>query len=65
MLLYIPADFNQRDKVEKTKRIGKPEENPKNNNRTTLIFKYIEKAYKLFLINLKGSFPSILFENTL
>ena len=42
--------------MEKTKRIGKPEENPKNNNRTNLISKYMEKASKLFLINLNRFF---------
>ena len=52
VLLSIPAAFNQRDKVEKTKRIGNPEENLKNKNHTTLISKYIEKEFKFFLINL-------------
>tara|TARA_B110000003_G_scaffold112666_1_gene115305 strand:- start:244 stop:444 length:201 start_codon:yes stop_codon:yes gene_type:complete len=31
VLLFIPALTNQTDKVENTKSIGKPDENPKNN----------------------------------
>ena len=43
MLLSMPPDFSHKDKVEKINKIGRPEENPKNNILITLIFLYTEK----------------------
>jgi hypothetical protein len=37
VLLSMPADFSQSDRVEKINNIGNPEENPKINNLTTLM----------------------------
>jgi hypothetical protein len=37
VLLSMPADLSQSDRVEKINKIGKPEENPKINNLTTLM----------------------------
>ena len=45
----MPALCSQTDRVEKTNKIGNPEENPKNNNFKTFFSKKIEI---LFLINL-------------
>jgi len=39
VLLSIPADLSQRDRVEKISNIGNPEEKPRINNLTTLISK--------------------------
>ena len=49
VLLLIPALCSQTDRVEKTNKIGNPEENPKNNNFKTFFSKKMEI---LFLINL-------------
>ena len=45
VLRSIPALTNQTDKVEKTNRIGKPDENPKKNIFKHLLFKKIDKSF--------------------
>jgi hypothetical protein len=37
VLLSMPADLSQSDRVEKINKIGNPDENPKINNLTTLM----------------------------
>ena len=49
VLLSIPALWSQTDRVEKTSKIGSPDENPKNNNFKTFFSKNTDI---LFLFNL-------------
>ena len=53
VLLLMPALWSQTDRVEKTNKIGSPDENPKNNNFKTFFSKKIDIFFLFNLISPK------------
>ena len=64
VLLLTPAFTNQTDRVEKTRRIGSPEEKPKKSILKDLIFRKIFIKFvfgkKIHVIIVAGSFENLM-----
>ena len=61
VLLSMPADFNQSDRVEKINKIGSPEEKPKNNSEKHI--RKVKEVINFFKLDIKLIIKDLISKN--